>query len=343
MNRYIIEYKINNKFHAGSKAKEDIIKISKKNKFKLIELSCRENRFSKIMHILTMKSNLKDIKKDSIILIQWPIYSEKFFYSIIRGLKNKNCKIIMLIHDIDSLRFKRIRKINKEIKKLNQADILIAHNYKMKEWLLENGITKKIVDLKIFDYIINPTLKINLSEKTNFKYWNIVFAGNLSIDKSAFIYKLDNIFTDNINLNLYGPNLENNILNENIHYHGKFLPEELPGKINGDYGLIWDGISVDKCSGAVGEYMKYNNPHKLSLYIASGIPVIVWKESAISKFVKDNKIGIIIENLNDLHNKINLNLDNYNEHKKNILNLRKKIIGGEYTLKALENSIEFLQ
>src|SRR5256885_12001079 len=36
-------------------------------------------------------------------------------------------------------------------------------------------------------------------------------------------------------------------------------------------------------------YLKFNNPHKLSLYVAAGLPVIVPADSAISVFVRSEE------------------------------------------------------
>ncbi|NRO11242.1 Beta-1,6-galactofuranosyltransferase WbbI [Lactobacillus helveticus] len=48
-----------------------------------------------------------------------------------------------------------------------------------------------------------------------------------------------------------------------------------------------------------GNYLRYNDPHKLSLYLASGIPVIIWKKAAEAKFVEENKVGITVDSLED--------------------------------------------
>lgn len=61
-------------------------------------------------------------------------------------------------------------------------------------------------------------------------------------------------------------------------WHGSFKPEESPEHLQG----VWDGDSVDTCAGNTGAYLRYNNPHKTSLYLACGMPVIVWKEAAIA-------------------------------------------------------------
>ncbi|UXZ08780.1 hypothetical protein F1B95_08005 [Clostridium perfringens] len=62
-------------------------------------------------------------------------------------------------------------------------------------------------------------------------------------------------------------------------YKKSLSPKEIVEKIEGDFGLIWDGTSINICDGSFGEYTKFNTPHKLSMYIASEIPVIVWKEA----------------------------------------------------------------
>ena len=57
-----------------------------------------------------------------------------------------------------------------------------------------------------------------------------------------------------------------------------------------NFGLVWDGTSLDGCNGRYGEYLKFNNPHKTSLYLSCGIPVIIWKEAALADFVEEHKV-----------------------------------------------------
>ena len=94
--------------------------------------------------------------------------------------------------------------------------------------------------------------------------------------------------------------------------------------------MIWDGDSLEECNGAFGEYLKYNNPHKFSLYIAAGIPVITWKKAAIAEFIEKENIGITVNSLEDLE-KILINLSNEEYEKKveNVLKIREKIINGK--------------
>ena len=47
-----------------------------------------------------------------------------------------------------------------------------------------------------------------------------------------------------------------------------------------------------------------NNPHKMSLYLVSGMPVIVWSGSAQAEFVRKNGIGLVIDSLSDIQDGI---------------------------------------
>ncbi|MEI3535629.1 MAG: hypothetical protein V8R16_02480, partial [Bacilli bacterium] len=77
-----------------------------------------------------------------------------------------------------------------------------------------------------------------------------------------------------------------------------------------------------------GKYLKYNNPHKLSLYLAAGLPVIVWSKSAIAKFVIDNNVGICVNNLNEINDKIKKS--NYELIRNNAIKIGEKIRKGYF-------------
>lgn len=57
---------------------------------------------------------------------------------------------------------------------------------------------------------------------------------------------------------------------------------------------------VFTCNGGFDEYLKYNNPHKFSLYLAARVSVIVWSQSTLANFVRGNEIGLCRDCLQDL-------------------------------------------
>ena len=213
-----------------------------------------------------------------------------------RLLAWKKVKIEILIHDLDSLREASTSK-NLENLMLKRANLIIAHTKAMKEELISRGIEKnKIKILYLFDYLTET----NNKNKSTFDN-KIIFAGNLS--KSIFIKDL--ALCNNCQFLLYGLPSENITDSINVTYKGKFSPEDIR-QIEGSWGLVWDGESIDTCSGLLGEYLKINSSHKLSLYIAAEKPVIVWSKSSLANYIKEHNLGIVVDSLLDINKQIKM-------------------------------------
>ena len=102
-----------------------------------------------------------------------------------------------------------------------------------------------------------------------------------------------------------------------------------------------DVTDINTCCGEFGNYLRFNNPHKLSLYMATGIPVVVWDQSAIADFVEKNNIGIIVSDLIDLNDKLSdISLDSYNKMVKNVKLIQEKVLGGGYFKAAISKITE---
>lgn len=84
-------------------------------------------------------------------------------------------------------------------------------------------------------------------------------------------------------------------------------------------------------------------PSKVSLYLEAGIPIIVNKKwEALASLVRDNNIGIIIENkdLNNINEKLNISEKEYNNLLKSVYKFREKFSYNEQTMKPI---LEMLQ
>ena len=206
---------------------------------------------------------------------------------------------------------------------------MIAHNPIMKSVLLEKGLPEhKLVSLEIFDYLIP-----NYQEKDGLsKDQPIIVAGNLAQEKAGYLYQLP----ARPAYNLYGVGFDEKRALANETYFGSFLPDELPAALEGGFGLVWDGDSAQTCSGVFGEYLRYNNSHKASLYLASGFPLVVWKQSALSRFVLENGCGIAVESLHDLKATIDyLSDEDYQDLVEKTKYIGKKIRDGFFLTNAL--------
>lgn len=344
----VVTVKTGPNFNAGQKAPSDIIKIINNSfdsyssfisNFNSEEFLNKHNIFYRILcRFSFLKIFLNSRIKKDIVLIQYPMeertnFLNKLFLFNMKFLK-KN-KSIILIHDLDGIRYQNNIFHKQDIDRFNKVKYIIVHNDIMRNKLIEDGVKSKIYTLKLFDYICdydNEVRDTSLDENNPI----IVYAGNLSPKKSPFIHEL---LEKNIKfrLNLYGVGIDKNISNK-IIYKGKYPAEVLPNKLEGNLGLIWDGKS-DSSDDDIGmkNYTKYNNPHKLSCYIAAGLPVIVWEKAAISKFVTDKNIGYTINKISDINR---LDLSDYFVKKENVKKLQVEVRNGIYTKNVINEILK---
>ena len=348
----VLDTKFDDCFTATSKARIDIDKILESLGYnvRFIDLKRTKGKFDLYRNInysySQYKKILNSLESNSTIVFQYPFDSLKYSFSkyLLKIKNKKNFKTIALIHDINSIRtnsfFGKLyyNFVVKEIKFLNNFDYIICHNEVMKKYLIERGINeKKLIILGIFDYLVdesNKTLDYN-------EYKKVIIAGNLAINKSTYLYNsINDLKVENYSIDLYGVNYHNlNI--KNINYKGKFEPNNAKNVLNYGFGLVWDGINFDSCLGNFGNYLRYNDPHKFSLYISCGIPVIVWNESALSTFVEKEKIGFTIsslQELNDIFKK--LKITEYKKYCNNVLKFQKKVINGDFVKSAIKECEE---
>ncbi|ATI70903.1 sugar transferase [Lactiplantibacillus plantarum] len=330
VNRYIVNINNGQKNTAGIKAKQDIADILTNNGYQ--QLSFRISK-SRLVKLLSTKSKIKKVLKPvhtgDVLFVQYPLYSRYFLRRMQIAAKKKNIKLVGIIHDVEFLRnyLNDEEKSESEIALFNNFDILIAHNDKMIEAMKSRGVTTRMLPLEVFDYLSESDLISPSLDK------ELLFAGNLK--KAPFLdsWNLD------ININLYGV-FPSNSYGRHVHYQGVKTPDELPEFLDGSFGLVWDGDRLETSSGVYGEYTRYNNPHKVSLYLSSGLPVIVWKSAAIATFIQENHLGLVVENLESLPKLVNqLTKSGYDEICSNVRKQALLLRKGHYTLKAAELAI----
>ena len=339
----------NNVKNAGNKARNDVEAIANKEGYQALVLSVDNWYEMGTLKAQLHKSKafgqaLDQLKQGDELLIQFPMLHHSFFTTHhVKKVQKKGVKVHFIIHDLEALRYVNVEnfplkhKIRIQIQVsglLGAADGIIAHNPIMKSVLVDKGgEADKIVSLGIFDYLIP-----NFQEKTGLtKNQPIIVAGNLAQEKAGYLYSLP----EEPAYNLYGVGFDESRALTNETYFGSFLPDELPAALEGGFGLVWDGDSAETCSGVFGEYLRYNNSHKASLYLASGFPLVVWKQSALSHFVLENGCGIAVESLHDLSQTIGqLDDEDYQDLLVNAKRIGQKIRNGSYLTNALNKIVK---
>lgn len=344
VNKYYLKIQIDESNNASSKAVNDCNHILDTCGVKPYCLNIKKqgNKYIKKVNNFLQFEKINKIKKNSLLYVPHPLYVNKKYIDILsKAKKNRNIKLAFIIHDLDSLR-KMFPDAASDFEyidgKMYQiADYVISHNESMTEYLVDRGVDRnKIFNLEIFDYLTDTS-----SDAKEIKYVKTLnIAGNLDTNKCKYIKGLNRLNKD-IDINLYGLNFDKKILDSSsIHYKGAFPADDIPAKLTEGFGLVWDGEGIDGCTGNTGDYLRYNNPHKLSLYLVSGLPVVIWSKAAEAKFVRKNNVGILVDSIDEFAADFdNISEQQYSEMLDNTKKIAEKLKRGAY-LNSIVNKID---
>ena len=325
---------------AGNKAKTDIEKIMADMGFKNVGLP-QTTYNSKVKHFLfTLMGVLKSpfgLHKGDILVLQYPL--KKYFSAVCNMAHMRGAYVVVVIHDLGSFRRKALTEA-KEISRLNHADYIIAHNDVMKMWLKAHGCTAEVATLGIFDYLSDTVAPVRNAPS---KPLCVTYAGALSLRKNKFLYEWGK-YISGFKVRLYGNGFDADAAQngEVFEKMGFIESDELIATAKGDFGLVWDGSSPDSCTGNWGEYLRFNNPHKTSLYIRCHLPVVIWSEAALAPFVRDNGIGLCISSLAELGERLAaVTPDDYARMQENIIRVSRLLSEGHYFKAAVTEAVDF--
>lgn len=322
----------------SNKAKADIDDICRKEGFvNLTKCNLGTGAvgrfFTKIVSILNI---LFYMGKGDILLLQYPV--KKFYGMACRFAHIKGAKVITIIHDLGAFRRKKLTP-EKENKLLNLSDFLIVHNDTMLKYVVEKGYKGGTHSLQIFDYLSEKAP----ADNTPHTPWRVVYAGNLARRKNEFLYNLATCMSK-WEMDLYGGGFEEKDNScKGLRYHGFIKSDDFISTVDGDFGLVWDGDSVNECTGPWGEYLRINNPHKTSFYLRAGLPVIVWSSAAMAGFVKEKNIGIIVDSIAQIDERLsNISAEEYMAMKNAAIEMSKKLSDGYYFKKGIKAGENYL-
>lgn len=339
--------------NAGSKARNDVESILDAMGFEPVDVVIPYVKVKTVFGAVKTtfsnyrfwKKQLKGLASGDSVLMQFPPRSHSaLFPNLIRKLRKRGITVTFLVHDLETMRYKdtselplmkRARIYLEETRLIRTADYVICHNPKMKQYLVGQGLPEQaLIPLGIFDYLteFGPEAEGVHCEKTA-EGNRVIIAGNLSPEKCVYLNDLGKV--GGVHFNLYGVGYQD-LGQDNVTYMGSFLPDELVGELRGDFGLVWDGTSIDTCSGNFGNYLRLNDPHKLSLYLTAGIPVVVWEEAAVADFVKAENVGVTVRSLTELGDVLaTLTDEEYNRMQQNALRISRLTRSGHYLTNAI--------
>ncbi len=305
--KYIVTIQQEKRFDAGPKARMDAERIALTNGYVALPFTggntANGNAIGMLSMLVSSLSNAVTLfrvaRKGDLVLFQYPHYPVKSSL-ILRWalplLQKRGIRFAALVHDLNSVRGLMgwaNRYADQQL--LRRFDAVICHNAAMKQYMEEKLFVPgdRLVCLNIFDYLTDaePIQRPALEK-------SVAIAGNLA--KSEYLRPFVAALPENMTVHLFGNGWTDADASLNAVWHGAFPPDELPAAMKGAFGLVWDGPETKTCSGAFGDYLRINAPHKLSLYLASGMPVIIWSEAALAAYVEEKQVGFAVSGLEEI-------------------------------------------
>ncbi|MDF7637637.1 sugar transferase [Leuconostocaceae bacterium ESL0958] len=301
------------------KAKADLADIAVSVGWQELALArYNDQRFEDSVRAAKIEEWLAPVQAGDIVLHQFPTYmSGTFELAFAQAVQAKQARFALLTHDFEPLRVQRTDPFEWQL--AANADLLIGHSPAMARAFQTAGVETPTVTMTLFDYLGPiPTQSPAFRPVVN-------YAGTWQ--KAPWLQSYQGP-----PLALFGnrPKKWRDVaLPATVHWQGAFDPLAITNAFQAGYGLVWD---ADFDQRYYQSYTKVNAPHKASLYLKAGLPLIVWSQSALAALVQQEQLGLVINSLADLPEAVQaVNETNYQSFQANAQAFQKKISQGAYT------------
>jgi hypothetical protein len=290
------------------------------------------------------KQFIANVEPEDLVVIQFPTWNNSITYErfLIEELKNKHVKVALLMWDIlswlhEDIASNRDMTNDHSFKMMRLADYVLSPNETMTARLQSEGkIKTPIGSLGLWDYRMEYPLDTKKFEK------KVTFIGTL--DKTDF-----SRYQGQTPLYLIGSTA--GLTNEEkeksqLIQLGQIENNQIAQHLDGGFGIVsYDNPNQVKSRFKGAEkYGHYNNPLKLSQYIAAGLPVIVDSSSAHAKRIFDENIGLVIDGLDAIDTVLEvISEKEYRVMAQNVLRYSEKVREGYFLKNALKGMIAYFK
>ncbi|GFH40070.1 hypothetical protein [Pseudolactococcus insecticola] len=263
----------------ATKPKNDIAAIAQETGYQIIEIDRATQGLD--ASLLTVNLTSADL-----VIHQFPSYLPlEFEENFQQSVQKTGAKFVVFIHDFEPLRLSGRPDEKREYGLLQRSDGIVVHTPEMADRLDISHVPTFYLGL--FDYLSLAEIpRRHPSER-------LIFAGTLS--KASWLQQ----FHQPIDVFGQIPRKWRQVtLPDQIHFHDLLPQDTAPTGLPDGVGLVWDSDMTDETQ--YQQYQMLNSPHKLSLYLAADLPVIVPSFSPFSSFITDHKLGASISDLSEL-------------------------------------------
>lgn len=284
----------NQKYDAIQIVNQNVTQSAKELGFQELNITGYPN----ISNNITRRQHIREavlgvIQPEDLVVVQFPMWTHLNFQAeFFDAIKNiESVKMVALIHDIPTWMFTEGNDYNRDndfwLNQLKKFDLIMVANDKMAQKLYEDGVDVAMIPMQIWDYCYRGPKQEKLFRK---KLYYVSGRDIMDID-----------YTASTPLYFYNKNVENAVLAYgSVTWAGRKPSDEIVAEIDGGFGIVVSDNIKEKSNMNFAFYNQFNNPTKLSLYLAAGIPLIVASKTPHSKLVAEHGIGLVVDDLNDI-------------------------------------------
>lgn len=301
MQKWITDIVQGRTFDATRQAKQDIANIGEAMGYKVANIF-RYNDVGESDDAMLARIDgiTAAVERGDMLVYQFPsLNSGRFDMLFVDQMHRRGVKLVCLVHDVATMRDQQAPTWIDEIGYFNKCDVLIVHNRRMVDKLKELGVTTPMVCQYLLDYLDDSHEPDKYeTQPADFKR-GVVLAGNIL--KSRYLADWDHETPITV-FGVTDEELDEKLAaNPKIDFRGQLWRWDLIQQMPRTFGLAWDS---DTSSYKYNDYTQYNHPHKVSMYLSHGLPVIIWRQAAVADIIVKNHLGIAIDSLDQLDDAI---------------------------------------
>ena len=234
------------------------------------------------------------IQPGDLVVVQFPMWThlnfQAEFFDTIKGIEG--VRMVALLHDIPTWMFtKGEEEYNRAndfwLNQLKKFDLLIVANEKGAHKLQEDGVHVPMIPMQFWDYFYQGP-----RQEKQFKK-QLYYVGGRDI--------IDTTYRASAPLYIYDRHVEQKVLESgSVTWLGRQPSDEIVSRLDGGFGVVVTENLIEKSNMNFVYYNQFNNPTKLSMYLAAGLPVIVSSKTYHASLVKEHGIGLVVDDLNEI-------------------------------------------
>ncbi len=283
--QYVWSYWMGDIVHGGMKARRDCEEILRRSgRWGVFDTGTMKSKPARLARIVASLVWLARQPRSTIFLVQYPMHGGRV-QKLIGRLLFHRFRVAVLLHDLYDLW--EGKTPNHPL--LSRAACVVSVG-RLQDFLGATLEDIPVSHLEPWDYLTASDFEPGRWDPAG----PILFAGSLWPMKVSWLYRPD-AHRPPLLLRGHGyDEAQNPQLGDTLA--GPFTPENPAFDPSVGWGLVWDGAKLDSQISEK-DYERLNQPHKVSLYLACGLPLIVWSESYAAPWVLRHGCGIAVPSL----------------------------------------------